>query len=236
MFSSLTQSSRGLLKQNLAAMIREEILTGRLAPGEPVVETQWAPRLKVAQTSIREAINILVSEGFIEKDPGRSARVVGLSREDLVQLYQLRAVVEGLAARLACERKADLTALKQAAKDIDAAVRQENTRIIVERDFSFHYVLSQTSGNRFVVQQASQILVPCFAFTLIRTLKVPESIDGWRGAIQEHESIVDGIESGDPAFAEQNTRHIIGKFANTALSIWGPAQEQVEAEVSESAS
>ena len=59
--------SRGLLKENIAARLREEILAGRLVPGEKIVEGRFARQYGVAQVSIREALNILTTEGFVTK-------------------------------------------------------------------------------------------------------------------------------------------------------------------------
>ena len=87
-----------LVKQNLAAALQREILNGRLLPGQRIVEGTWARKFGVAQASVREAINILVTEGFAEKRSGRSARVTQYSEEDVARLYEVRSALEGLAA------------------------------------------------------------------------------------------------------------------------------------------
>ena len=63
------------MKDNLAAFFREEIVSGRLAPGEKIVEVRWAKKLGMSQTSVREALNILSAEGFVQKGSGRTAQV-----------------------------------------------------------------------------------------------------------------------------------------------------------------
>ena len=100
--------SRSLLKQNLAMQIREEILLGRIVPGEKIIEGRWARHFGVAQVSIREAINILTTEGFVTKGHGRSARVLKLKESDIIHIYQVRGVLEGLAARIITERRLPL--------------------------------------------------------------------------------------------------------------------------------
>src|SRR5580765_3544655 len=67
-----------LLKESLAAQLREAILSGKLTPGEKIVERRWAGHLGAAQVSVREALNILITEGFVTKGHGRSARVLRL--------------------------------------------------------------------------------------------------------------------------------------------------------------
>src|ERR1700724_1325328 len=106
--------SRALLKQNLALEIRAEILLGTIAPGEKIIEGRWARHFGVAQVSIREAINILTTEGFVTKGHGRSARVLKLKESDIIHTYQVRGVLEGLAARIVTERKLPLQDLESA--------------------------------------------------------------------------------------------------------------------------
>ncbi len=79
-----------LIKQSLAAKLREEIIGGHLAPGQRIIEGHWARKFGVAQTSVREAINLLISEGFATKASGRSARVTSYSEADIAQIYELR--------------------------------------------------------------------------------------------------------------------------------------------------
>src|SRR5580692_12491353 len=85
-----------LIKQSLAENLKQEIIKGRLAPGQRIVEGFWAKKFGVAQTSVREAINLLISEGFATKASGRSARVTSYSEADIAQIYELRGALEGL--------------------------------------------------------------------------------------------------------------------------------------------
>src|SRR5882757_1034859 len=109
--TKIDKSGETLVKQELAKLLRLEIVNGALRPGVRIVEGTWARKFGVAQGSIREAINILAQEGFVTKASGRSARVVSLKEEDVLQLYELRGALEGLAARLAAERQPDTTDL-----------------------------------------------------------------------------------------------------------------------------
>src|ERR1700741_3743780 len=97
-------TSDGLVKHNLADLLLEEIRNGTLPPGVRIVEGKWARKFGVAQGSIREAINILAQDGFVTKESGRSARVVSFSEQDVLQIFEVRGVLEGLAARLAAQR------------------------------------------------------------------------------------------------------------------------------------
>src|SRR3954464_4795132 len=74
---------RGLLKQNIAERLREEILSGRIAPGAEMVEGRGARQYGTAQFWIGEALNILAAQGFVAKGHGRSARVLKLTDPDI---------------------------------------------------------------------------------------------------------------------------------------------------------
>src|ERR1700682_710866 len=104
----------GLVKQNLAERLLAEIMKGTLPPGVRIVEGKWAQEFGAAQGSSREAIHILERDGFVTKELGRSARVILLTEKDVIQLYELRGVIEGLAARLAAIARADLSGLQSA--------------------------------------------------------------------------------------------------------------------------
>jgi DNA-binding GntR family transcriptional regulator len=110
----INSESRGLLKENLAVQLREAILAGKILPGEKIIEGRWARQFGVAQVSIREALNILTTEGFVTKGHGRSARVLKLGDPEIIQIYQLRGALEGLAARLVVEQKLPLDDLEAA--------------------------------------------------------------------------------------------------------------------------
>lgn len=136
-FDLLQVDDSSLVKENLAARIYREILDGHIVPGERIVEGKWARQLGVAQRSIREAINILVSQGFVQKGHGRSARVIKLSEEDVVQLYQVQAALESTAARLVVERKAYLTKLRDAIGAMRAALEGDDLARLSRLRFIF---------------------------------------------------------------------------------------------------
>jgi DNA-binding FadR family transcriptional regulator len=80
----LDDTSHGIvLKEQLASALKQVIVTGRLHAGQRVVETAWPQEFSVAQACVREAINLLITEGFLVKDSGRSARVVNYREHDV---------------------------------------------------------------------------------------------------------------------------------------------------------
>jgi DNA-binding GntR family transcriptional regulator len=209
-----------LLKQSLAAKLGRAILEGRIKPGERIVEGTWARELGVAQTSIREAINILVSQGFVQKGHGRSARVIKLSEQEVVQIYHVEAALESTAARLVTERNADLTELRKALQSIRDALQTRNLGPIIEAVLRFHITLCETSENSYIIEQYKRLAIPLYAFTLIRAIAKGVGPEPWLNSVPIFERMVEALGSGDPLFAEQFLLFAIRRFSRQALEIW----------------
>lgn len=190
------------VKMSVANALREEIISGRLEPGERVVEGRWAAKLGVAQSSIREALNLLISEGFVEKGAGRSARVTKLSDDDVGQIYEMRLALECLAARRIAEHRPDLSELDQAISDMRSAADCNNVRAFFERDIRFHLLIAEKSGNQYLAREMRRLIVPLFAFVVMRVRGVRDEPERWKQSIAEHQAILEALRSGDPGVAE----------------------------------
>lgn len=208
-------SQRELLhvKDNLAAYFREEIVSGRLVPGEKIVEIRWAKTLGISQTSVREALNILSAEGFVQKGSGRTAQVTELSDEDVVHSYELRAVLEGYAARIVAEKCASIAPLEQVLEDMRSAILCNNLRGFYERDLNFHIVMAELTGNPMLVQAVKRIVLPLFAFVVIRVQGARTGEDQWVRSLEQHGRIIEALRTRDPIFAER----IVSQSVNTFL-------------------
>jgi len=211
---------RGLLKESIAARLREEILVGRIAPGEKIVEGRWARQYGVAQVSIREALNILTTEGFVTKGHGRSARVLKLGDADIIQIYQLRGALEGLAARIVAQRNLPPDDLEAALQAIQDAVQKNDLRKVVESVQYFHIHLLEKSGNSVLAEHGRRLVVPLFAFTLMRALTKNLDTSPWAKQLPLHRLIVDVIRLGNPLIAEQTLIHVTNSFLEAALTVW----------------
>lgn len=211
---------RGLLKESIAARLREEILVGRIAPGEKIVEGRWARQYGVAQVSIREALNILTAEGFVTKGHGRSARVLKLGDSDIIHIYQVRGALEGLAARIVVQRSLPLDDLEAALKGIQEAVQKNDLRKVVESVQHFHIHLLEKPGNPVLEEHGRRLVVPLYAFTLMRALAKNLDTSPWAKQLPLHRLIVDVIRLGDPHVAEQTLIHVTNSFLEAALTVW----------------
>jgi DNA-binding GntR family transcriptional regulator len=212
--------TRGLLKENIAARLREEILAGRLIPGEKIVEGRFARQYGVAQVSIREALNILTTDGFVTKGHGRSARVLKLGDADIAHIYEVRGALEGLAARIIVERKLPLDDLEAALAALQEAVEQNDIRKVVERVQYFHLRLLEKPGNPFLQEHSRRLIVPLYAFTIMRALAKNLDTSPWAVQLPKHRMIIDVLQLGNPVVAEQTLIHVTNSFMQSALAVW----------------
>ena len=215
-----TFSGNGFVKHDLADRLRTEIMNGSLPSGDRIVEGKWAQKFGVAQGSIREAINILALEGFINKEAGRSARVVHLTEVDVAQLYELRGPLEGLAARLAAKTRPDLSKLESAVAGMRRAASEGNCEALLQHDLQFHLRLCELSGNPFIVEQSRRLLVPFFAFVRMRVATSGQTTSPWDKDLEAHQRIIDLLCEGEDDVAELYVKKAMARFAKNAYDNW----------------
>jgi DNA-binding GntR family transcriptional regulator len=216
-----TQSaSSTLVKDTVADRLRAEIASGALRPGIRIIEGRWARRFGVAQASIREAINLLALEGFVTKASGRSARVVNLTEIDVLQIYEVRGALEGLAARLLAMRTHDVQPLERALQTMRRASKEKCPAELIDADLKFHLELCRLSNNSYVFEHAKRVLLPLFAFVRIRVLSSGQDTSVWARDFEAHQRIVDLVKEGQGEVAEAYIQRMMTRFASTAYDNW----------------
>jgi len=213
-------SPEPLVKHTIADRLRNEIASGALRPGVRIVEGTWARKLGVAQGSIREAINLLAQDGFVTKASGRSARVVNFSEEDVLQIFEVRGVLEGLAARLAAQRACDVRPLEVGLDMMRHALRANRPEEMIDGDLKFHLSLCRLPGNPYLFEHARKVLVPMFAFARIRVLSSGQNAAVWEKDLDAHQRIIDLVKEGQGEIAEQYVHHAMSRFGKDAYDNW----------------
>lgn len=211
-----------LVKEHLAKQLKDAIVGGRIRPGERVVEAVWAREFGVAQTSVREAINLLIAEGFLVKSAGRSARVPRYSEQDIVRIYQVRGALEGLAAHLASAGKADLSQLERMLDRMESAAARGDVKDLVDSDLGFHLALADASGNALLAEMLGRLLRPLFVFVLLRMMETHETTISWAPDLARHREMVYLIRESSPLVAGQFVQHCSGCFMESAQAAWAP--------------
>jgi DNA-binding GntR family transcriptional regulator len=208
---------RRVLRDDIRDQLISDILNGRLAPGDRIVETRIAQKLGVSQAPVREALRDLELFGFIVSSPFRGAIVRRLGVEDLLQLYPIRAVLEGLAAREAVAhiRESDLKRLQKLIIKMRQTAARGDTRGNVDADFAFHKIIVDASGNWLLKQMWERLALATTTF-----LTVSKSNHTLSEIAERHVLVLEALRSGDPQTAEAAMRAHIdqpGDWLRTAL-------------------
>ena len=143
-----------------AEMIRQAIVDGRLAPGQRLTEERLARELGISRTPVREALKVLQSEGLVDAAPNRSATVRAYEPGDLEDIYQLRALLEGYAARRAAGRLSDekLLALRASCERFEAMSLADDLREVVRENFVFHNTILEAAGSTRLSGMVRQVV------------------------------------------------------------------------------
>ena len=141
-------------------LIRAAIIDGRLEPGRRLKEEELARELGISRTPVREARLVLQTEGLLESAPNRGATVRTYEAADLDDLYQLRALLEGFAARRAAARisPADLDRLRESCERFVALRAEDDVTDLVRENLSFHNVILEAAGSERLVQMVRKVI------------------------------------------------------------------------------
>lgn len=188
------------------------ILTGELPLGAPVNEAALAQRFGVSRGPVREAVKRLQGLRLVEKESFLRARVITPTREDLIEIFQLREVVEGLSCRLAASN------LSAAETDLligELEAARDARRTGAEAsDFDLHRILAQKCGNRRIEWTLCEDLYYPVQLFRARARFSPGRQDK---AFDEHWRILRAVRAGDGELAESLMRGHIAT-ATAALS------------------
>jgi DNA-binding GntR family transcriptional regulator len=202
-------AAESLIERTYQALL-EAISDGTLLPGQRIRQAELADRLGVSRQPVSHALHLLKRQGLVEETGGKGMRVVLLDPLRVMQLYQVREVVDGLAARVAAQHvaartadSAELDALKRR-RDAGAAFGSTTPiQVLVRADADFHRALYRLSGNP-AIEEMTGPLWPHLMRSMATVLREPDyAVLVWR---HEHVAILDYILEGDPIRAESAAR------------------------------
>ena len=193
--------------------IEREILSGTYAPGDSLVETKLSETLGVSRTPVREAMLQLELEGLTKTIPNKGAVVVGFSRRDIEEIYEVRALIDGLAARWAAE-KADNGSIKKMG-DILALYEfylgRGDSEKFIELDNQFHDTIYSASKSRIL----NRTLPSLHNYLQKARADALKSTARSKSVISEHKKILEALSARDGDAAEKAAReHIINAKNN----------------------
>lgn len=201
------------LEESVFLTLEEEILSGELKRGDTLTEMSLSERLGVSRTPLRAALHRLDDEGLVKIETNRGAVVVGVTHDDLVNIYKIRMRLEGLASGEAAINitKEDLGELRDSVELSEFYLKKQDTEHLKELDSTFHNIIYRASGNRHLEKILSEMHRNIRTYRKI-SLTVPDRLER---SIKEHREILKAIESGDSALADRLTyEHIHAALEN----------------------
>ena len=181
-------------------LIREAIVDGRLAPGQRLKEEELARELGISRTPVREALLVLQSEGLVAAEPNRGATVRAHDAEDLDDLYQLRALLEGYAARRAATRITNdaLEELRASCERFAVLVDAGELREIVRENGLFHDTILEAADSQRLRGMVRKVV----ELPLVYKSYIWYSPDQMRISAHYHRQITTALEARDSERAE----------------------------------
>jgi DNA-binding GntR family transcriptional regulator len=185
--------------------ILKGIHEGRYAPGQRLVEAEITQELGVSRGPLREAFRRLAADGILEIQAHRGAAVRRHSRTELAELFRVREVLEGLAARLAAER-IDAPGVREKVLSMLKHIHKAGPHFDVEDHMEdneiFHRTIFELSGNRFLQRVMTPLQMPTYRAAFFRLLKSANQ----KRSLDQHIAIVEAIIAGKPDRAEAAMR------------------------------
>lgn len=195
------------MRDHVFKKLRRAIITGELKPGERLVERTLAEQLGVSRTPVREAIRMLELEGLISHSPKLGAVVARVSAAEVLEIYRIRSVLEGLAAHMAAENitPADANKLMQTLERIESAAQQRDLTRLEQEHRQFNDIIYRAAGSPRLYS-----MITTLADHIQRHVHVgysqPKRIEE---ATREHRRLAEAIKAQNSPLAEQVAREHI---------------------------
>lgn len=185
------------LRHAVLEEVRRRIVAGQWHQGERLFEEQIASDLEVSRNPVREALQALATEGFVELEPRRGARVAVVSAERARELFEVREALEGLVAELAAQRRSaeQLTAMQDlVAAGQEAAARADHAALPA-LNTAFHHCLGDAAGNTLLADTIARMRY------VIQWVYAHSIVERGQESWKEHADIVDAIDRQDGTVA-----------------------------------
>lgn len=212
------------LRERVYQAMQELIISRQLAPGQHLVESELAEMLGVSRQPIREALQLLNSEGWVDLRPGYGAFVHAPADTEVDQLLAVRSILESESARLAATNAdpISITKLREICADGEEALAHDDIDEMVAANARLHRAVTELSGNQVLLDFVTQV------DRRVRWYYTPIARQRGRKSWQEHDKLIDAIERGDADKAAQIMRDHTERTRQSYLAERAkkPAEEQ----------
>lgn len=175
--------------------LRDAILTGKLAPGERLMENQLAEKLGVSRTPVREALRMLELENLVQLVPRKGAQVLDMSEKDIINILEIRSALESLATSLACQKMKEdkIQELRNLLVDFEKAVAENDVERFVDIDEEFHDLIFEATENDKLIQIFRNLRIQLYRYRMAQA----KNDTSMATVVAHHRRLLRAIETHD---------------------------------------
>lgn len=212
----VSQTESTSVRERTYEYLKSSILSGRLNPGVRLTEEHLAKELGISRTPVREALHKLESEGLIKPLPSRGFIAAQDSKDDIEELFEIRAVLEGYALRVICGRTDDalLDRLEETVRKAEEGLRAESLDDVFQWNTRFHDMLHELIVDRRRLYHQMVTMRQYVLRYRKNTLQYP---DGGKRTVDGHRKILLALQLRDPDLCERVMREHIQQSKTDAL-------------------
>lgn len=204
MDASVQNGQRQTLQQIIYEQLRDEIVSGALAPGEQLREAHLATRFGTSQAPVREALRRLCEEGLATSFPYRGVFTKRLSWSEVEDIYGLREELEAWAVRRILSRgRLDIGPLQRALRDIERAVKTGSSQAALNADMAFHEALCTEAESKLLLETWASVVKQFRGLRVVLSKGRPDDLST---LVATHRSIIEALETRDAEVAERCIR------------------------------
>lgn len=187
------------LRESIADALRASIMQGQLKPGTKISEPALALQYGISRTPVREALRQLDSEGFLLVLPRRGARVAPMTERDVREFYEIKAELEGYAARIACERitEKEIQKMDHLNQQMEEYHGKGDYKKVFRLHNEFHEVFLRAAANEQLTLLIKTLVQKFQRFRILLTISGKSE-----GSFKQHREIIAAFRAKDPSLAE----------------------------------
>jgi DNA-binding GntR family transcriptional regulator len=232
LFSSNTKGGQSIFRSvslvdQIANALRDHILTGRFKGGDQLLEDSLKIEFGISRTPLREAFRVLEKEGLVAILPRRGTFVKRITRQDIEEHFPVRAILEGLAARLAYEnlRDQDINKMEEVLEYMKGAAQRKDFIDYAKNHIAFHEIFINASGNETLIALLHNLRM----HTLWHRYTHHYYKEDFRNSLKIHRQIIDLFkEKKVPA---EEIEKVVRQHIEVALGPFLNAMEKLEGKV-----
>jgi DNA-binding GntR family transcriptional regulator len=208
-------------KDQVIAAIKDAILSGAIGPGDQIVESRMAHELGSGIPLVREALVALEHQGFVQKTPYKGTTVTKLEPKQIQDNFQLRVELEPLAVEWAKEKITpdDVRELRVLIGRMEKAAADLDLDEFYQNDLEWHRKLWALSGNTYLEDVLERLVVPLFAFFVMKTSREREA---YIESADMHARIVEALADGSAEDVRALMKESLGDWKTDMMTLLFP--------------